>query len=158
MDDSRLKGSDGSQYHCQYAITSDYKLIGMNEYGVRLANNNESTHVLILDECEASSMTDKNSHELLLDVRPGQARVTYCRESDIEKLSTFINTCRDDPTRNYIQVPYHLSRLELNVASWVSVKEPVQAMLKLRNEEELKALAKKELGPTLEVNIWGRRP
>ena len=125
MDDSTLKGSDGSQYHCQYVWTSDDKLIGMNEYGVRLTNNNESTHVLILDECRPELAIDFHCHELVHDKRPGQARVTYGRDSDIEKLSAFVNSCRDDPTRNHIQVPYHLSKLEFNTASWANVKEPV---------------------------------
>ena len=44
MDDPSLKGSDGSQYHCQYIITSDdpEKLLGMAEYAIRLARGDST--------------------------------------------------------------------------------------------------------------------
>ena len=132
------KGTDGSDYHCQYLNTSEREPICVTEYNSEISNGS-SAHVVQLDDCTlAEPKWREEFHELVLEERSGRERLIYARQCRMKELFDFVKDLKEVQKLNYLQLRYVFDKLDSDMVPWPSV-EPIQFLVKLRSDADMQA-------------------
>ena len=109
---------DTSEFHPQYSIDKNEKLIGLAEYAVLMANFSNSHVVILNEELKIPEIFDwrQNFHEMSLRERPGLCRLTQStRENPFEPFMKLVTELLRTPDRHLFEFPFtfELAGIEL---------------------------------------------
>ena len=138
------EGTDESEYAPFYPLTHLGQPIGLCEYASRLAAAGSSTHVLLLHDNTSNENyggikehhidpKEEDFHELLLESREGQSRLTFAFTVETDALYEFVKARIEE--KRIFSFPYHIERFTKDLRKFDHVTEPEQVTFDLRTTE-----------------------